>query len=102
MQPKIYMQKIADKQEQAKDNTGKSPSVTFLTFSLRKSLSSVLIKWKLNQCVNVTESHACITCLQVKEFASAEEICAMGFLWDTFQTAEVGMKKNSLDGEPAL
>lgn len=38
MKPKIYLQKLADKQVQASDNTGKSPSVTFLTLSLRPEL----------------------------------------------------------------
>lgn len=48
----------------------------------------------------MTES--CLYYQPASEFASAEEICAMGFLWDTFQIAKVGIKKNDLDGEPAL
>lgn len=46
--------------------------------------------------------HACIICLQVKDFVDTEEIRIMGFLQDVFHIARIRMWKNELEGEPEM
>jgi len=46
--------------------------------------------------------HACIICLQVKDFVDTEEIRIMGFLQDVFHIARIRMWKNELEGVPEM